>query len=440
MRRIMASALMLSLLALVMSCGSEAPSPGNLTVTSTPSDVAITLDGTLTEFSTPHTFADLESGTYTVSIGRDGWVAFPAERNVSVPFGGSVTASFELSQDVGSLAVTSTPVGGAIFIDGEGTGEVTPFTFSALVAGDYEITVELENYASDPSSENVTVLPGEEAAADFTLVQVNIPRIVVIEGFSNLYCPTCAALATYMEFIMHEDGYGPERMLYVKWPSALNLLDPFYFQIQGISDVHTLWYNGGEPLSLPAMTGNGEFLGTGGTPLNADGIMNYVDSQSAFADFAVEVATTEDLTDVDDLTHEATITLYSPAGTDLSDYSLHVVLLHELVNTEYEYHFGHGDEFHWVTRDHVVVDSDLGVLAPFDGVDLQVTLSDPMGPTQAPGHDIYPVSKQIVAFVQNNTTRTIVQAGSTLTVHNAVARPGSVPGRPAMLSPEDSHD
>ncbi len=68
-----------------------------------------------------------------------------------------------------TLTVTSVPAGAAIFLDGEDTGQTTPFTFEDLDSGSYEVTVELDGFVSSPGSELVQLAPLAERELSFTL-------------------------------------------------------------------------------------------------------------------------------------------------------------------------------------------------------------------------------------------------------------------------------
>lgn len=403
---------LLLLSVLVASCGNEPPAPGEITVTSSPPGALITLDGHESGQTTPYTFPELEGGNYVVSVTMEGWTTFPSERSVDLPYGASITADFLLSQDVGALTVTSTPAGATILIDGEDSGEVTPHTFSAWPAGTHVVAVQLDNYVSQPQTQEVDLAVGGAAAADFTLIQLQVPRVVLIEGFSNVYCSGCPTFNANVGFVMSQEGHGFERLVYVKWPAYQSRLDPFFRQTEDITDARVTYYYGTDATSLPTAQGDGVLLGSLLAPPNAAGLAEFVDNEPEFANVRVDVSTTEDLTDIDDLTHDAQVSLMAPGGLDLTGYVLHVVLLYDEVTTERDYPVGNGSEFHWVMRDHVVASSNIGVLNSLETRSFAVTLTDPL--TQIPGHAIYPEGKQIVAFIQHATEKTVIQVGSTM--------------------------
>ncbi|MFA5001382.1 MAG: PEGA domain-containing protein [Methanolinea sp.] len=53
---------------------------------------------------------------------------------------------YSQEEPTGGIEVTSTPAGADIILDGEETGEMTPFTFTDLAAGSYSINVQKEGY------------------------------------------------------------------------------------------------------------------------------------------------------------------------------------------------------------------------------------------------------------------------------------------------------
>jgi len=71
---------------------------------------------------------------------------------------------------LGSLQVTSTPAVAAISLDGDGTGEVTPHTFTDVEAGDHNIGVTKADY--EPQTRVVTVPADGSVTAHFDLVQM----------------------------------------------------------------------------------------------------------------------------------------------------------------------------------------------------------------------------------------------------------------------------
>ena len=122
------------------------------------------------------TWTNVWNYTGTSQIGVD-------ERNVTSLLAGENVAAFQSSADYmeaaaafliveyapepGSILVTSTPTGAAVWLDGEDTGQVTPITLTNVPAGDHVVTVKLDGYAD--ASMPVTVATGETAEVDLEL-------------------------------------------------------------------------------------------------------------------------------------------------------------------------------------------------------------------------------------------------------------------------------
>jgi PEGA domain len=67
----------------------------------------------------------------------------------------------------GTISVTSDPEGATIILDGQDTGEVTPFLFVDMPANRYVISVVLENSFPNPTSSTVDLHPLEEITRNF---------------------------------------------------------------------------------------------------------------------------------------------------------------------------------------------------------------------------------------------------------------------------------
>ncbi|KQC03987.1 MAG: hypothetical protein APR53_04235 [Methanoculleus sp. SDB] len=68
-----------------------------------------------------------------------------------------------------SLEVISSPAGASIRLDGSDTGEVTPFTFTAIPAGDHLVLVQKDGYYG--AAKVATVVADSPVTADFRLTR-----------------------------------------------------------------------------------------------------------------------------------------------------------------------------------------------------------------------------------------------------------------------------
>lgn len=186
--RLLLVALAIALFGSMTSCGHEDPT-GTLHIDSTPPGAAIRLDGVDTDDVTPAEY-QLPVGPHAVSVALAGHVVAPIERTITVGPGRLVAADFALAA-LGELTVTSDPAGGAILLDGEDTGEITPHTFS-LVEGMYTVEVVLDGHASDGSraveidaAAPVTATFDLVAAGTLTVTATHAGLAIYIDGFDT---------------------------------------------------------------------------------------------------------------------------------------------------------------------------------------------------------------------------------------------------------------
>jgi hypothetical protein len=125
--------------------------------------------GTGTNQVTPTTITDVAAGNHQVSVALSGYTT-PAAQTVTVVGGQTATADFTLQQTVsrGSIAVTPTPAGATLYLDGRSTGFVTPYTLTNVAAGSHQVTVTKTGY-TNPTAQTLTVTAGQTVSASFTL-------------------------------------------------------------------------------------------------------------------------------------------------------------------------------------------------------------------------------------------------------------------------------
>ncbi len=143
---------------------------GSLQVTSSPEEADIILDGQITGQKTPHTFQKVPVGEHMVKVLKSGYA--PDSVAVTVVKDSTVQANLALTQNFGSLQVTSNPNQADIFIDGQNTGQQTPHTFQQVAVGEYVVKVLKSGFAPNPDSIVVTVMKDQTAQANFTLTQI----------------------------------------------------------------------------------------------------------------------------------------------------------------------------------------------------------------------------------------------------------------------------
>jgi len=140
---------------------------GSIAVTSTPAGAAVWLDGTDTGLLAPAVLDDVPAGDHVITLKLDDYA--DASATVTVQSGETATVDLALTTLTGSLAVTSTPSGAAIFVDGAATGDVTNATLADLGVGEHAVTLKLDGYRD--AAANVTVRSDETATLHLDLVE-----------------------------------------------------------------------------------------------------------------------------------------------------------------------------------------------------------------------------------------------------------------------------
>jgi hypothetical protein len=124
--------------------------PGQMAVDSTPQGAQVQLDGkTDASWVTPFTLSNLEPGQHTVTVSKAGYST--DTRTVDVNSGAKAFVVSHLNQLMATLAVTSTPPGANVFIDGRDTGKVTPAQVS-VDKGQHVVLVRKSGYLDETTS------------------------------------------------------------------------------------------------------------------------------------------------------------------------------------------------------------------------------------------------------------------------------------------------
>jgi len=417
LHRIHALFALLTVLALVAACGNEPPTPGELQVTSLPAGATVLLDGVATGLETPAVIDELDGGTYTVSVDLAGVEFRPAERTVDVFYGSRSTSHFQT--DAGIVTVTSAPPGASIIIDGIDTGEVTPHRFTSIDPGPHQVDLRLTHHRTSGGAQEIDAEAGVELDVEFELA---LATVVMFEGFSNVRCVGCPAFIANVQEVQHDRGYGPDRMVYVKYPGPVPYpLDPMYRNARAMVDTRMLYYSGQPSFAHPTLYLDGSLVGGWGTPIDADAMAAAIDAGHASpADFYLDVATTN-LHDLEQSTVTVEVSVVAPyANVDLSEYSLRAVLVYEEVTTAEEYEPG-GDEYHWVARADAEAAAGIGAVTQGIPLTFTVELADP----DPSAFDLTPHGREVVVFAQHVSDKSIIQAGSSMI--SEAAAPSPVP-------------
>lgn len=114
---------------------------------------------------TPVLIDKIEPGEYRVSAKAEGYKE--QTKVVQVSVGLTERISFDLQAIPGSIYVTSTPPGAAIYLDDQNTHKVSPDMLNSISVGSHTITLKKDRFAED--SKVVAISPGKTETVIFTL-------------------------------------------------------------------------------------------------------------------------------------------------------------------------------------------------------------------------------------------------------------------------------
>ncbi len=400
------------LMACGMGCGREAPffAPASLTVTSEPAGAAIYLDGVDSGEITPFTFNDLDSGTYEVTVSLDSYVSTPGSELVQLAPLAERQVSFSLSRT--GLQVASDPVGASIFLDGTDTGLLTPAVLADVEAGDHVLRLELAGYHIFPSQLAITVTAGEVLDIPATAFLVRTDRTVLCEGFTNIFCNGCPQLTANLHDMQSDPDFGPDHVVILKYSMQWPLVtDPHYQYNTTENDARLFYYGFANISALPTLYVDGAMAGSAGNPPDMQGIKDAVTADLEPAPgFLIDVTA-----DLGGLMVPVTVTLTAlDEPVDLAGKTLRV----SLVQSEVDYpeppvepNLGE-TVFYWVFRDQAPDITGLGVVNPASPMVFQTDLTR---------DDWDPATIEVIAYIQDDTDQSILQAGSTMVTPVAAA-------------------
>lgn len=305
--------------------------------------------------------------------------------------------------DPGSIIVTSSPPGAAIFLDGVDQVAVTPDTLRNLKAANYTVTVQMTDFVADPNERIIDLQSGQTATADFSLT-TKARKIVILEGFANVSCPPCPELTDNLVAMAAKPGFGSDRVLFlefsVSWPQ---LADPFFLanHLEN-GDRYTL-YNVIEAPDLYVDGVRQEDALDAAAMENA--VLAALDSDPGF-----EIDVTADFSST---SIPVTVTLDPKRDMDLTGHVLFVAVYEKEIVMEPAPGNNGQTVFHHVFRDRVDVPPTLGNLTAGTAQPFNLTLE-----VAASSTDNYVV----LAFVQNVATQAVLQAGSTDSVAKSSGR------------------
>jgi hypothetical protein len=129
--------------------------PGQMSVESVPQGAQVSIDGkTDPTWVTPFTLSGLDPGQHSVTASKSGYAS--DTRTVDVASGNKSFVVNHLAQLMATLAVSSTPAGASVFVDGKDTGKQTPAQVS-LDKGSHVVLVRKSGYLDETTNAQFTL-------------------------------------------------------------------------------------------------------------------------------------------------------------------------------------------------------------------------------------------------------------------------------------------
>jgi serine/threonine protein kinase len=143
-----------------------------------PSEAKVRVDGKESGVAAPSlTIENVSSGQHIVVAEADGYKPFTSAPIV-VSKGKMMQLTATMRRVGGSLAVSSNPSGGIIFLNGQDTKRRTPYTFPDVESGvSHSVEVRRDDY-KPARQDSVQLKPGEQSAVSFDLKPAAVTLIV----------------------------------------------------------------------------------------------------------------------------------------------------------------------------------------------------------------------------------------------------------------------
>ena len=158
--------------------------PGQMAIDSVPQCAQVSVDGkTDPSWITPFTLPGLNPGQRSVTATKPGYSS--DTRTVEVTSGSKSFVITHLAQLMAALAVSSSPAGANVYVDGKDIGKVTPAQVS-VDKGQHVILVRKSGYLDETSSSQFT--PGQTVSFSPTLRPLgNVDDIKTVGKMKKLF-------------------------------------------------------------------------------------------------------------------------------------------------------------------------------------------------------------------------------------------------------------
>jgi hypothetical protein len=294
----------------------------------------------------------------------------------------------------GMIYVDSDTTGAAIYLDGDDTGQVTPDTLKEVPQGAHVVTVRLTGFTSQPESVAVEVIGDQLVEVSFAMIPLSTSdKVVLLEHFTSVNCGPCPEVNEIINAILATLGSQAALGIeYHPWQA-----DPFY---NAAPEENILRSNFYAVSSVPKIF--------------VDGITSPLSSDSAAIVQAIEdrlgetapVAITVTDTAVGQ-SWSGTAELVGLSDTDAIDLRGYFVVLEREVNYASPPGTNGEKDFFYVMRD-ILPSANGEQISIGAGASLRIQEETDLHP------DVDADQVYSVYFIQDDVSREIYQAGSTL--------------------------
>ncbi len=169
---------------------------GSLSISSTPSRVSVYVDGSY-KGVTPITISNIEVGTHSIKLTKSGY--YDETTTASVLLNKVAYVSETLEEKTGSIAISSSPSGASVYLDGSYKG-VAPLTISDVSIGSHTVKVTKSGYEDYSESVYVSAGSTEYVSASLTRKPTPTPTPRVNAAAMATATPAASPTATQPGF------------------------------------------------------------------------------------------------------------------------------------------------------------------------------------------------------------------------------------------------
>jgi outer membrane protein Omp28/PEGA domain-containing protein len=302
----------------------------------------------------------------------------------------------DVSKTFEKVFISSNITGAEIFVDDFNTGKLTPDTISVEV-GSRVIKLVKDNFT--PSIRTIEVTHGTILSVDFVLSAAQTSKIVLLEDFANVSCDPCVVSNRIIELIEHYT-FDRKKLVVIKYPTNFpSSTDPFFIENPQAATTRINLYN---ILFVPTIYIDGILKPL---PQDSNAVKDKINERlNEPAKFEIVV---EDSIGGGQIFVKTTIRVIDISGLDINDLVLHNVVTE--TNLEFSSPPGSNGEtkFYNVMRKMLPSYSGESISALTGNQSIEFNYQTQLNSNWTASNI------HVVSFIQNTSTKEVLQAGST---------------------------